>query len=88
MPNYTELPIGELQLTKRDEKLGFQRYIIRYELGQEAKVVEYLIEKANSNEIGLDWFDATVLSHQLGKHLAQDLKIYLNKKEKGLENTA
>lgn len=88
MPNYNELPIRELELIRRDEKFGFQHYIIRYELGQEAKVLEYLIEKVNSGEIGLDWFDAAVLSHQLGQHLAQDLKKYLNKKEKGLEEAA
>jgi hypothetical protein len=27
-----------------------------------------------------DWFDAAVLSHQLGQHLAKELKSYLPKK--------
>ncbi len=88
MLNYCELPIREIRLTKCDKELGFQHYIIRYDLGQEAKVLEYLIEKVNENQIGLDWFDSAVLSHQLGKNLAQDLKKYWNKKEEGLENAA
>jgi hypothetical protein len=31
-------------------------------------------------ELSFDWFDAAVLSHQLGQHLAKELKTLLPKK--------
>jgi hypothetical protein len=34
----------------------------------------------NRREDSFDWFDAAVLSHQLGQHLAKELKAYLPKK--------
>ena len=52
----------------------------RYETGQESKVLDALIELVNKRENSFDWFDAAVLSHQLGQHLAKELKAYLPKK--------
>ena len=34
----------------------------------------------NRRDVGFDWFDAAVLSHQLGQHLAKELKAFLPKK--------
>jgi hypothetical protein len=52
-----------------------QRYIFRYSAGQEARLLEGLSEMAGDPRNDLDWFDAAVLSHQMGQdmsaHLAQ-----------------
>jgi hypothetical protein len=59
---------------------GEQRFCFRYEIGQEAKVLDALIELVNRRDVTFDWFDAAVLSHQLGQHLAKELKGFLPKK--------
>ena len=59
---------------------GTQQFCFRYEVGQESKVLESLIEMVNRRELTFDWLDAAVLSHQLGQHLAKELKGYLPKK--------
>jgi len=43
-------------------------------------VLDALVEMVPRRELGFDWFDAAVLSHQLGQHLAKELKTYLPKK--------
>jgi hypothetical protein len=58
---------------------GRQHYCFRYEVGQEGKVLEAMVEMVRKREIGLDWFDAAVLSHQLGQHLAKELQSLLPK---------
>ncbi|HZZ44765.1 MAG TPA: hypothetical protein VFE58_17645 [Tepidisphaeraceae bacterium] len=59
---------------------GGQHFCFRYEAGQESKVLEALVETVNRRDLPFDWFDAAVLSHQLGQHLAKELKAYLPKK--------
>jgi hypothetical protein len=59
---------------------GEQQFCFRYQVGDEGKVLESLIEMVNRRELPFDWFDAAVLSHQLGQHLAKELKAYLPKK--------
>ncbi len=59
---------------------GNQQFCFRYQVGEEAKVLESLVEMVNRRELPFDWFDAAVLSHQLGQHLAKELKAYLPKK--------
>ncbi|MBC8108561.1 MAG: hypothetical protein H7Z14_18390 [Anaerolineae bacterium] len=59
---------------------GKDHFCFRYEVGQEAKVLDALIEMVNKREMHFDWFDAAVLSHQLGQHLAKELKTFLPKK--------
>ena len=59
---------------------GNQQFCFRYQAGDEAKVLESLIEMVNRRELPFDWFDVAVLSHQLGQHLAKELKAYLPKK--------
>lgn len=59
---------------------GNQHFCFRYEIGQEAKVLDALIDLVNRRELPFDWFDAAVLSHQLGQHLAKELKGFLPKK--------
>ena len=48
---------------------GRHRYFFRYEAGQ-----------VNRRDLSFDWFDAAILSHQLGQHLAKELKGFLPKK--------
>lgn len=59
---------------------GDQHFCFRYDVGDEPKVLEALIDMVNRREMSFDWFDAAVLSHQLGQHLAKELKAYLPKK--------
>jgi hypothetical protein len=59
---------------------GRQHFCFRYQVGQEARVLDALVEMVNRRDIAFDWFDAAVLSHQLGQHLAKELKVYLPKK--------
>lgn len=59
---------------------GGHHFCFRYEVGQESKVLEALVDTVNRRDLPFDWFDAAVLSHQLGQHLAKELKAYLPKK--------
>ena len=59
---------------------GEHRFCFRYELGDEPKVLDSLVEMVNRRELPFDWFDAAVLSHQLGQHLSKELKGFLPKK--------
>ena len=68
-------PTKTLSLVKGD-----QQFCFRYEIGQEAKVLDALVDMVNRREMSFDWFDAAVLSHQLGQHLAKELKAFLPKK--------
>jgi len=59
---------------------GRHQFHFRYDEGQEAQVLESLVEMVNRRDLPFDWFDAAILSHQLGQHLAKELKAYLPKK--------
>lgn len=49
------------------------RYIFRYSVGQEATFLKGIQALAMSKDSDLNWFDAAVLSHQMGQRLGQDL---------------
>ncbi len=59
---------------------GKDHFCFRYEAGQEARVLDALVDMVNRADVAFDWFDAAVLSHQLGQHLAKELKPLLPKK--------
>jgi hypothetical protein len=59
---------------------GDQYYCFRYEVGQETKVLDALVEMVHKSNQKFDWFDAAILSHQLGRHLAKELKAHMPKK--------
>jgi hypothetical protein len=59
---------------------GRHHYCFQYEVGQEAQVLDALVEMVQRRDLSFDWFDAAVLSHQLGQHLAKELKAFLPKK--------
>jgi len=60
---------------------GQHTYCFRYEVGQEVKVLDALVEMVRKTRQQFDWFDAAVLSHQLGRHLAKELRARLPKKK-------
>jgi hypothetical protein len=47
-----------------------QRYVFRYQEGGEAQLLSHLVELVQQDESDLDWFDAAVLSHQMGQRLS------------------
>ena len=59
---------------------GQHRFNFRYEVGEEPAVLDALVDMVHRRELAFDWFDAAVLSHQLGQHLAKELTGYLPKK--------
>lgn len=59
---------------------GEHYYCFRYEIGQETRVLDALIDMVHKSSNQFDWFDAAILSHQLGRHLAKELKAYLPNK--------
>ena len=59
---------------------GSHQFCFKYEVGQEQKVLDALVEMVHQRDVPFDWFDAAVLSHQLGQHLAKELKTFLPKK--------
>lgn len=68
-------PVRTLSLVK-----GEHRFSFRYEVGEEPVVLDALVDLVRRREVPFDWFDAAVLSHQLGQHLAKELLGYLPKK--------
>ena len=71
----TTATLTTLSLTK-----GKHHFCFRYEKGQETLVLGALVDLVNRKEHAFDWFDAAVLSHQLGQHLAKEFRSYLPKK--------
>lgn len=55
-------------------------YLFRYGPGEEAKVIATLMQKAQDPSCPLDWFDAAVLSHQMGHRMASEMQTLLKTK--------
>jgi hypothetical protein len=60
--------VRQLSLVK-----GEERFVFRYRNGQEAQVVDAFAELAANRESRFDWFDAAVLSYQMGRRLETEL---------------
>ena len=60
--------IRQLSLVK-----GSQRYVFRYQAGQEADVIDAFASLAGEKGSAFDWFDAAVLSYQMGRRLEKEL---------------
>ncbi len=56
---------------------GSHQFCFRYEAGDEQHVLDALVEMVHERKLPFDWFDAAVLTHQLGQHLSKELKSYL-----------
>lgn len=60
---------------------GRETFSIRYEVGDELAVLDQLVSMVNQKNMNFDWFDAAVLSHQVGQHLTKELRAYMPKKQ-------
>ena len=65
--------IRQLSLVK-----GEERFVFRYQQGQEPRVVDAFAELAADRESSFDWFDAAVLSYQMGRRLETELELIAN----------
>jgi hypothetical protein len=57
-----------------------QYYLFRYLPGDESTLIQTLIDKAEDPHCALDWFDAAVLSHQMGHRMASEMQNLLKHK--------
>ena len=48
---------------------GTQRYVFRYTPGHEPEIIDTFISLADDVDSEFDWFDAAVLSYQMGKQM-------------------
>jgi hypothetical protein len=55
-------------------------YLFRYMPGDEASLIQTLIQRAEDPKCPLDWFDAAVLSHQMGHRMAAEMQQLLKSK--------
>ena len=60
--------IRQLSLVK-----GEERFIFRYQSGQESEVIDAFAALAGDRGNSFDWFDAAVLSYQMGRRLETEL---------------
>lgn len=72
--------INQPQMRSLSLQKGIELFVFKYEIGQESKVLDAMAEMANSREFNFDWFDAAVISHQIGEYMSRDLKKYVAKK--------
>ncbi len=61
--------VRQLSLVK-----GKHRYVFRYCAGREADIISAFAAMAADSEQEFDWFDAAVLSYQMGRRLEMDLE--------------
>ena len=52
---------------------GEERFVFRYPPGQEAEVIDAFASLASDRTSEFDWFDAAVLSYQMGRRLETEL---------------
>jgi hypothetical protein len=52
---------------------GSQRYVFRYSPGDEPQIIDSFITLADDVESEFDWFDAAVLSYQMGKQMSRQV---------------
>tara|TARA_Y100000310_G_scaffold345365_1_gene464170 strand:+ start:836 stop:1069 length:234 start_codon:yes stop_codon:yes gene_type:complete len=62
-----------------------QRYIFRYQSGEESKVLASLMEMARDPSSEMDWFDAAILSYQMGRRMNKD-KLDILEERKGRDD--
>lgn len=60
--------VRQLSLVK-----GEHKYLFRYQSGNEADVIGAFAALASDGSTDFDWFDAAVLSYQMGRRLEMEL---------------
>ena len=74
-------PLSPARSTRRlSLDKGGHRFELSYETGCESQVLEALTGMVGDPALPFDWFDAAVLGHQLGGHLAKELADLVPKK--------
>lgn len=53
---------------------GEERFVFRYQTGQESEVIDAFASMAADETSCFDWFDAAVLSYQMGRRIETDLE--------------
>ncbi|MBK9127505.1 MAG: hypothetical protein IPM13_06860 [Phycisphaerales bacterium] len=53
---------------------GGHRFVFRYPEGRESELLASFVALANDPESEFDWFDAAVLSYQMGQQLSRPLE--------------
>ena len=66
--NQSSQEVRQLSLVK-----GVERYVFRYKKGKEMGVIDQFARLAEDKKSTFDWYDATVLSMQLGRRLEMDI---------------
>ena len=61
--------VRQLSLVK-----GSERFVFRYPNGHEGDVIDRFTRLASDRSTGFDWFDAAVLSYQMGRRLEKELE--------------
>ncbi len=59
----------EVKLVKNNEQ-----WIFRFKHGEEANVLQQLARNARDPKLDFNWFDAAVLSHQIGDGIGEQIK--------------
>ena len=57
---------------------GKHRFVFQYVEGLESELLASFVALANDPESEFDWFDAAVLSYQMGRRLEMDLEQVTN----------
>ena len=52
---------------------GEDRFVFRYQAGSEGSVIGAFASLADDSNSAFDWFDAAVLSYQMGRRLEKEL---------------
>lgn len=52
---------------------GSERFVFRYQPGREADVIDAFSDLAADASSSFEWFDAAVLSYQMGRRLEMEL---------------
>jgi len=60
--------VRQLSLVK-----GRHRFVFRYQPGTESQVIDSFASMAADGSSDFDWFDAAVLSYQMGRRLEMEL---------------
>ena len=71
-------PVNRQDRLIRLAKNGHE-FRLAYQQGDEPQVLEALIDMVGRRDLPFDWFDAAVMSHQLGEHLAKELQALVPK---------
>ena len=64
--------IRQICLVKGQGRYIVKKYIVEYVPGQETEVIDDLVALASGPNPDFGWFDAAVLSYQMGKRFEMD----------------